>query len=139
MTGHATRRIRILGLTPHPTREWTAQQARNLIMDPGDQAHRAKFMIRDRGPNFTAPSDAVPAGAGTRTVLGNIAAPRMNATAQRWTGGCQRELPDRTLARNQDHLRRILREHQTHHNQHHPTAPCTQPRRRKPPPEPIDP
>ncbi len=62
---HATRRIRILGVTLHPTGDWTAQQARNLMMDLGEQAHRVKFMIRDRGSNYTAAFDAVLAGAGS--------------------------------------------------------------------------
>jgi transposase len=78
---HATRRIRILGVTLHPTGEWTAQQARNLIMDLGEQAHRAKFMIRDRGPNYTSAFNAVLADAGIRTVLCNVRTPRMNAIA----------------------------------------------------------
>jgi hypothetical protein len=68
---HATRRIRILGVTLHPTGEWTAQQARKLVMDLGEQAHRARFMIRDRGSNFTTAFDAVLADAGIRTVLSN--------------------------------------------------------------------
>jgi putative transposase len=41
--------------------------------------------------------DAVLAGAGIRTVLCNVRTPRMNAIAGRWTGGCRRELLDRTL------------------------------------------
>jgi putative transposase len=62
---HATRRICILGVTLHPTGDWTAQQARNLIMDLGEHAHRVKFMIRDRGSNYTAAFDAVLADAGS--------------------------------------------------------------------------
>jgi putative transposase len=60
----ATRRISILGLTLHPTGEWTTQQARNLIMDFGGQAGRARF--RNRGPNFTPcsmPSSPTPGSA----------------------------------------------------------------------------
>jgi Integrase core domain len=117
---HATRRIRVLGVTRHPTGEWTTQQARNLLMEFGEQRHRVKFMIRDRGSDFTAAFDAVLADAGIRTVLCNVATPRMNAIAERWIGGCRRELLDRTLILNQAHLRRILREYETHHNQHRP-------------------
>jgi putative transposase len=102
---HASRRIRILGVTQHPTGEWTTQQARNLLMDLGEQAHRVKFMIRDRGSNFTAAFDAILADAGIRTVLCNVRTPRMNAITERWIGGCRRELLDRTLIWNQAHPR----------------------------------
>jgi len=104
---HASRRIRILGVTLHPTGEWTTQQARNLTMDLGEQAHRVKFMIRDRGSNYTAAFDAVLADAGIRTVLCNIRTPRMNAIAERWIGGCRRELLDRTCACRKSHPRRL--------------------------------
>ena len=136
--GHAARRIRILGVTLHPTGEWTTQQARNLIMDLGEQAERMKFMIRDRGSNFTAAFDAVLADAGIRSVLCNVRTPRMNAIAERWIGGCRRELLDRTLIWNQSHLQQILRDYENHHNQHRPhrflhgAAPL------KPLPEPVD-
>ena len=117
---HATGRIRILGATLHPTGEWTALQARNLIMDLGEQTHRVKFMIRDRGSNFTTAFDVVLADAGIRIVLCNVQTPRMNAIAERWIGGCRRELLDRTLIWNHDHLRWILREYEVRHNQHRP-------------------
>jgi putative transposase len=135
---HASRRIRILGVPSHPTGEWTAQQARNLIMDLGEHAYRVKFMIRDRGSNFTAAFDAVLAGAGIRTVLCNVRTPRMNAIAERWIGGCRRELLDRTLVWNQAHLRRILHEYEIHHNQHRPHRSLAAAAPLKPLPEPVD-
>ena len=49
--------------------------------------------------------------------------------------GCRRELLARTLVWNQAHLRQILRQYATHHNQHRPlhlAAPL------KPLPEPVD-
>ena len=107
-------------------------------MDLGEQAERVKFMIRDRGSNFTAAFDAVLADAGIRTVLCSVRTPRMNAIAERWIGGCRRELLDRALIWNQAHLRQILRVYEIHHNQHRPHRSLHAAAPVKPLPEPVD-
>ena len=48
VTGHHTRRIRVLGATPHPAASWVAQAARKLVTDLQDAGCRARFLIRDR-------------------------------------------------------------------------------------------
>ena len=107
-------------------------------MDLGEEARRVKFMIRDRGSNFTAAFEAILADAGIRTVPCNTQTPRTNAIAERWIGGCRRELLDRALIWNQSHLRRILRDYETHHNQHRPHRSLSGAAPLKPLPEPVD-
>lgn len=121
---HVTRRIRILGITPHPTGAWVTQQARNLLMDLDGLAETIKFLIRDRDRKFTAAFDEVLPAAHIRILKSPAQAPRANAIMERWIGGCRRELLDRTLIWSQRHLLRALREYETHHNEHRP-APLT--------------
>ena len=56
---HGTRRMHIGGVTVSPTGEWTVQQARNLALSFGERFENVKFLVRDRGSNFTASFDAV--------------------------------------------------------------------------------
>ena len=56
---HGTRRMHLGGVTANPTGEWTMQQARNLALTLGVRFENIKFLICDRGSNFTASFNAV--------------------------------------------------------------------------------
>jgi putative transposase len=113
---HGTRRMHLGGVTAHPTSEWTVQQARNLALTLGQRFEDIRFLIRDRGSNFTASFDAAFQAAGTRILMSAVQAPRMNATCERLVGTLRREVLDRTLILSEAHLRAVLMEYQAHYN-----------------------
>jgi putative transposase len=114
------RTVHVLGVTAHPTRTWTAQQARNLLMDLGERASGFSFLIRDRDSKFTAAFDEVFSGNGTRVVKAPVRSPRANAIAERWIASARRECLDRMLITSEPHLRLVLTEYADHYNSHRP-------------------
>jgi putative transposase len=114
---HGTGRLHLGGITAHPTGAWTVQQARNLALDLGERFGDFRFLIRDRGSNFTASFDAVFQPTGTTTILRTaVQAPRMNAICECLVGTLRRELLDRALIMNRAHLRAVLAGYQEHYN-----------------------
>ena len=125
---HGSRRMHLGGVTTHPAGDWTVQQARNLALTLGERFESIRFLIRDRGSNFTASFNAVFQAAGTRIVRSAVQAPRMNAICERLVGTLRRELLDRVLILGKAHLRAMLAEYQVQ-LQHGPAAPGHRPAR----------
>ena len=112
-----TRRIHLAGITTNPDGPWTTKAARKMLVNWN---HRTRFVIRDRGSQYTRTFDNVFAAIGADVIHTPPGAPRANAFAQRWVRTVRHELLDRTLIWNRHQLRRLLDNYVKHYNANRP-------------------
>jgi putative transposase len=129
-----SRCVHILGVTANPDGPWTAQQARNMLLELGERTTAFAFLIRDRAGQLTTAFDTVLTDAGITVLKIPPRSPRANAYAERFVLTIRSELTDRLLIFGERHLRSVLTAYARHYNGQRPHR-----SRQLRPPRPDDP
>jgi putative transposase len=117
----ATRRTEYIACTSNPDGGWTAQQARNLVMEFGDE-QPFRLLIHDRDAKFGGAFDEVFRSEGMKVIRTPVRTPNANAYAERWVRTVRSDCLDRILVVGRRHLERVLVVYLRHYNEHRPTA-----------------
>ena len=104
---HGRRKILHFNVTRHPTAEWVIQQLREAFPEAGAQ----RYIILDRDAKFNADVLAFLQSTGLTPRRTSRESPWQNGIAERWVGGCRRELLDHVIPLNERHLRRLIRDY----------------------------
>ncbi len=115
----ATRGIEYVACTSNPDGGWTAQQARNLMMQFGED-HPFRLLIHDRDSKFSGGFDEIFRSGRVRVIRTPVRAPNANAYAERWVRTVRGDCLDQLLIVGRRHLERVLRVYVRHYNEHRP-------------------
>ncbi len=123
-----SRRIVHIGVTRHPTDEWTAQQLREAT--PFGQ--KPKYLIRDNDRKYGPQFERVAQNTGIKIIKSPIKAPNANAVCERLIGTLRRECLDFFLILSQRHLSKVLNDYSLFYNKSRPHQGISQQRPVKP-------
>jgi transposase InsO family protein len=112
----STRKIIHIGVTRHPTDEWTAQQLREAT--PYDQ--RPKYLIRDNDAKYGAQFERVASGASIKVLKTPFGAPNANAICERLLRSIRQECLNHFFILSEKHLSKLLKNYREYYNQYRP-------------------
>ena len=116
VVAHGSRGVVHAAVTRHPTREWTAQQLREVT--PFGEGPR--FLIRDNDDKFGPVFDRVAKGAGIEVIKTPVRAPRANAICERFLGSVRRECLDHVVILSESQLRTLVSSYVAYFNRARP-------------------
>jgi putative transposase len=112
----ASRRVQIVGSTPHPDDLFMHQVARTLTAADDGGLIRHRLLICDRDSKWSAPVRQLLHEAGIRVVQTPFQAPNANAYAERFVRSIRHECLDRVIPLGERHLRRTMAEFLEHYH-----------------------
>jgi putative transposase len=115
----ATRRLEYVACSSSPDGRWVTQQARNLVMQLGDE-QPFRFLLHDRDTKFSNAFDEVFRTEGIKVIRTPVHAPNANAFAERWVRTVRADCLDHILILGHRHLEHVLRVYRRHYNEHRP-------------------
>jgi transposase InsO family protein len=112
----ASRRVQLLGSTPHPDERFMQQTVRTLTMVEGRAVRAPQVLICDRDRKWSGDVRRRLRDAGIRVVLIPERAPNANAYAERFVGSIKEECLDRLIPVGERHFRRAVTEYVEHYH-----------------------
>ena len=112
----ASRRVQIVGSTPHPHERLTQQAVRTMTAADDGLLVQHSVLICDRDTKWSAPVRARLVEAGIRVVLTPYRAPNANAYAERFVRSIKEERLDRLIPLGERHFRRAVAEYVAHYH-----------------------
>jgi len=112
----ASRRVQLLGSTPHPEALFMQQTVRTLTMVEGSAVRAPQVLICDRDRKWSRDVRCRLRAAGIRVVLIPERAPNANAYAERFVRSIKEECLDRLISIGERHFRRAVTEYVEHYH-----------------------
>src|SRR5499433_432494 len=116
-----SRKVEIVGMTPHPNAAWMMQMARNVTMEEWGFLSPGQYLIHDRDGKYCPAFQHLIDAAGVTRVPLPPRSPNLNAYAERWVRSVKEECLSRLILFGEASLRHALTQYveHFHHERNH--------------------